>query len=100
MTGFFFGRFRQVSTTFAGALPARVRFPSAKMPLDQLLSTLPLLKPRIYSVASDARYSPEKVEFTIVINQRLGCCLVFFFVCVCQSGKHYAKVAFYPWAAV
>ncbi|CAJ1351344.1 unnamed protein product, partial [Effrenium voratum] len=46
-----------------------LKFPSAKMPLDQLLSTLPLLKPRIYSVASDARYSPEKVEFTIVINQ-------------------------------
>ncbi|CAJ1388754.1 unnamed protein product, partial [Effrenium voratum] len=45
------------------------KFPSAKMPLEQLLSTLPLLKPRIYSIASDARYSPKAVEFTIVINQ-------------------------------
>jgi len=45
------------------------KFSSAKMPLEQLLSVLPLIKPRIYSIASDARYSPKAVEFTIVINQ-------------------------------
>eukprot|EP00913_Durusdinium_trenchii_P014171 g13299.t1 len=39
------------------------------MPLEQLLSILPPIKPRIYSIASDARYSPKAVEFTIVINQ-------------------------------
>eukprot|EP00435_Cladocopium_sp_Y103_P027715 s2538_g6.t2 len=31
-------------------------FSSAKMPLEQLLSILPLIKPRIYSIGSDARY--------------------------------------------
>eukprot|EP00931_Biecheleriopsis_adriatica_P085459 TRINITY_DN5993_c0_g1_i1.p1 TRINITY_DN5993_c0_g1~~TRINITY_DN5993_c0_g1_i1.p1 ORF type:complete len:1862 (-),score=488.91 TRINITY_DN5993_c0_g1_i1:144-5729(-) len=45
------------------------KYPSAKMPLEQLLSTVPLIKPRIYSIASDARYSPNCVEFTVVINQ-------------------------------
>ncbi|CAE7630777.1 PFOR [Symbiodinium pilosum] len=45
------------------------KYPSAKMPLEQLISVLPMIKPRIYSIASDARYSPKAVEFTIVINQ-------------------------------
>lgn len=45
------------------------KFPSAKPPLEQLLSTMPLIKPRIYSIASDANYAPGKVEFTVVINQ-------------------------------
>jgi sulfite reductase alpha subunit-like flavoprotein len=45
------------------------QFPSAKPPLEQLLSFVPLLKPRIYSIANDAGYCPGKVEFTVVINQ-------------------------------
>jgi len=45
------------------------KFPSAKLPLEQLLSILPLIKPRIYSIASDANYAPGKVDFTVVINQ-------------------------------
>eukprot|EP00933_Yihiella_yeosuensis_P006407 TRINITY_DN1110_c0_g2_i4.p1 TRINITY_DN1110_c0_g2~~TRINITY_DN1110_c0_g2_i4.p1 ORF type:complete len:1858 (-),score=525.91 TRINITY_DN1110_c0_g2_i4:496-6069(-) len=45
------------------------KFSTAKPPLEQLLSFVPLIKPRVYSIASDANYVPGKVEFTVVINQ-------------------------------
>jgi len=45
------------------------KYKSAKPPLEQLLSIVPLLKPRIYSIASDAHYAPGQVDFTVVINQ-------------------------------
>lgn len=44
-------------------------FPSAKPPLEQLLSILPMIKPRVYSIASDAAFMPGRIEFTVVINQ-------------------------------
>ncbi|CAE8716661.1 unnamed protein product [Polarella glacialis] len=45
------------------------KFSSARPPLEQLLSIVPLIKPRIYSIASDDKYKPDCVEFTVVINQ-------------------------------
>jgi len=45
------------------------KFPSAKPPLDQLMSILPLNKPRLYSIASSPFYSPDILDLTIVINQ-------------------------------
>jgi sulfite reductase alpha subunit-like flavoprotein len=44
------------------------KFPSAKPPLDQLLSIVPMTKPRLYSMASSPFYSPTVIDFTIVIN--------------------------------
>jgi len=45
------------------------KFPSAKPPLDQLLSIVPLIKPRLYSMASSPFYDQERLDLTIVINQ-------------------------------
>jgi len=45
------------------------KFPSAKPPLDQLMSILPLSKPRLYSVASSPFFETELLDLTIVINQ-------------------------------
>merc|ERR1712232_213033 len=44
-------------------------FPSAKPPLEQLISILPLTKPRLYSIASSPFYAPDILDLTIVINQ-------------------------------
>jgi sulfite reductase (NADPH) flavoprotein alpha-component len=45
------------------------KFPSAKPPLDQIMSILPLMKPRLYSVASSPFLCPGSLDLTIVINQ-------------------------------
>jgi len=45
------------------------KFPSAKPPLEQLMSMLPLSKPRLYSVASSPFYSENQFDLTIVIDQ-------------------------------
>jgi len=45
------------------------KFPSAKPPLEQLLTILPLTKPRLYSIASSPFLEPELLDLTIVINQ-------------------------------
>jgi len=45
------------------------KYSSAKPSLEQLMSIVPLMKPRIYSIASDAHYAPGQVDFTVVINQ-------------------------------
>jgi len=44
-------------------------FPSAKPPLEQLLNLLPVMKPRLYSIANSSFYDPDCIELTIVINQ-------------------------------
>eukprot|EP00746_Dinoflagellata_sp_MGD_P157228 gnl/MRDRNA2_/MRDRNA2_86144_c0_seq1.p1 gnl/MRDRNA2_/MRDRNA2_86144_c0~~gnl/MRDRNA2_/MRDRNA2_86144_c0_seq1.p1 ORF type:complete len:1430 (+),score=380.90 gnl/MRDRNA2_/MRDRNA2_86144_c0_seq1:498-4292(+) len=44
-------------------------FPSAKPPLEQLLTIIPVMKPRLYSIASSSFYDPGCIELTIVINQ-------------------------------
>jgi len=45
------------------------KFPSAKPPLDQIMSIFPLTKPRLYSVASCPFYAPGVIDLTIVINR-------------------------------
>jgi sulfite reductase alpha subunit-like flavoprotein len=45
------------------------KFPSAKPDLSQLIGLLPAIKPRLYSIANSADYTPGCVELTIVINQ-------------------------------
>jgi sulfite reductase alpha subunit-like flavoprotein len=45
------------------------KFPSAKPPLDQLMSILPLTKPRLYSIASSPFLEPDILDLTIVINE-------------------------------
>merc|ERR1719171_3036995 len=43
-------------------------YPSAKPPLEQLLSMIPCIKPRLYSIASSQRAMNDKLELMIVIN--------------------------------
>jgi len=45
------------------------KYSSAKPPLDQLMSIVPLTKPRLYSIASSPFYKQGVLELTIVINQ-------------------------------
>merc|ERR1719299_182565 len=44
------------------------QFPSAKPPLEQLMSMVPCIKPRLYSIASSQRAMNDRVELMIVIN--------------------------------
>jgi len=67
------------SVTFADLLK---EFPSAHPPLEHLMSMIPCIKPRLYSIASSQRYVNDKVELMIVINDwetpsgkyRIGTC--------------------------
>jgi homodimeric pyruvate:ferredoxin (flavodoxin) oxidoreductase len=43
-------------------------YPSAKPPLEHLLSMIPCIKPRLYSIASSQRAMNDKVQLMIVIN--------------------------------
>ena len=52
------------SVTYADVLRM---FPSAKPPLEHLLSLIPCIKPRLYSIASSQRFVNNKVELAIVI---------------------------------
>ncbi|EER05976.1 pyruvate:ferredoxin oxidoreductase/NADPH-cytochrome P450, putative [Perkinsus marinus ATCC 50983] len=47
------------------------RFPKSteSMTLVNFLEIIPLLKPRLYSIANSSFYTPNKVELTIVINR-------------------------------
>jgi len=45
------------------------KYPSAKPPLSQLLTLVPPMKYRLYSIANSADLIPGKIELTIVINQ-------------------------------
>jgi homodimeric pyruvate:ferredoxin (flavodoxin) oxidoreductase len=42
-------------------------FPSAKMPVEHMLSLIPAIKPRLYSIASSPRFDENVVELAIVI---------------------------------
>jgi len=44
------------------------KFPSAHVPLEHLLSLIPCVKPRLYSIASSQRYHNQMVELAVVIN--------------------------------
>ena len=41
-------------------------FPSAQVPLDYLLEFVPSIKPRLYSIASDAMMHPNHIELCVV----------------------------------
>jgi homodimeric pyruvate:ferredoxin (flavodoxin) oxidoreductase len=43
------------------------QFPSAHPPLEHLISMIPCIKPRLYSIASSPRFLPDTVELMIVI---------------------------------
>merc|ERR1719217_1855009 len=43
-------------------------YPSAKPPLEQLMSMVPCIKPRLYSIASSQRAMNDDLELMIVIN--------------------------------
>jgi len=51
--------------TFADVL---LQFPSAKPTLNQLLTMLPVIKPRLYTIASSTRKTPGSIELTIITN--------------------------------
>mmetsp|Transcript_97806 Transcript_97806/g.276848 ORF Transcript_97806/g.276848 Transcript_97806/m.276848 type:complete len:1894 (+) Transcript_97806:108-5789(+) len=51
--------------TFADVL---LQFPSAKPTLNQLLTMLPVIKPRLYTIASSTRKSPGAIELTVITN--------------------------------
>ncbi|KAF4670389.1 hypothetical protein FOL47_002066 [Perkinsus chesapeaki] len=56
------------SVSFADVLR---RFPKSteSMTLVNFLEIIPLLKPRLYSIANSSFYTPNKVELTVVINR-------------------------------
>ena len=41
-------------------------FPSAQVPLDYLIEFVPAIKPRLYSIASDALMHPNHIELCVV----------------------------------
>jgi len=45
------------------------KFPSAKPSLAHLLSLIPAIRYRLYSIANSADYTPGVIELTIVVNQ-------------------------------
>jgi len=51
--------------TFADVL---LKFPSARPTLNQLLTMLPVIKPRLYTIASSTRNSPGSLELTVITN--------------------------------
>ncbi|KAF4722763.1 hypothetical protein FOZ62_009059, partial [Perkinsus olseni] len=57
-----------LSVSFADVLR---RFPKSaeSMTLVNFLEIIPLLKPRLYSIANSSFYTPNKVELTVVINR-------------------------------
>jgi len=71
------------SLTFAEVL---LKFPSAKPTLNQLLTMLPIIKPRLYTIASSTRLTPGSIEMTVITNDwktnsgqvRVGSCTDYF----------------------
>jgi len=61
------------------------RYPSAKPSVEHLLTILPCIKPRLYTIASSSRHFPGKARLTVVVNdwqtpsgaQRIGLCTDF-----------------------
>lgn len=53
------------SLTFADVL---LKFPSAKPDLNQLITMLPIVKPRLYTIASSMRLTPGAIELTVITN--------------------------------
>jgi len=51
--------------TFADVL---LKFPQAKPDLNQLLTMIPAIKPRLYTIASSTRYTPGSIELTVITD--------------------------------
>merc|ERR1719198_243061 len=45
-----------------------LKFPSAKPTLNQLLTMIPVIKPRLYTIASSMRLTPGMIELTVITN--------------------------------
>ena len=54
----------QYTPTFADLL---VKFPSAKFSVEELIRTIPAIKPRLYSISSSQRAHPNSVHLLIVL---------------------------------
>jgi len=54
------------SLTFAEVL---LKFPSVRPDLNQLITMLPVIKPRLYTIASSTRSSPGSIELTVITNE-------------------------------
>jgi homodimeric pyruvate:ferredoxin (flavodoxin) oxidoreductase len=71
------------SLTFAEVLQ---KFPSAKPDLNQLITMLPVIKPRLYTIASSVRSTPGSIELTVITNtwennkgeEKVGSCTDYF----------------------
>lgn len=71
------------SLTFADVL---LKFRDAKPDLNQLITMLPVMKPRLYTIASSTRNSPGAIELTVITNtwesnsgeEKVGSCTDFF----------------------
>jgi len=69
--------------TFAEVLQ---KFPSAKPDLNQLITMLPGIKPRLYTIASSTRATPGSIELTVITNtfennkgeEKVGSCTDYF----------------------
>eukprot|EP00440_Ansanella_granifera_P049780 gb/GFBE01053950.1/.p1 GENE.gb/GFBE01053950.1/~~gb/GFBE01053950.1/.p1 ORF type:complete len:1885 (+),score=518.72 gb/GFBE01053950.1/:1-5655(+) len=71
------------SLTFAEVL---LKFPSVKPDLNQLITMLPVMKPRLYTIASSTRSTPGSIELTVITNtwetntgdEKVGSCTDYF----------------------
>merc|ERR1740123_1803026 len=69
--------------TFAEVL---LKFPSVKPDLNQLITMVPPIKPRLYTIASSTRSTPDSIELTVITNdwlnnsgqRKVGSCTDFF----------------------
>jgi len=81
------------SLTFADLL---LKFPSAKPSLNQLITMLPVMKPRLYTIASSTRSTPGAIELTVITNtwktnsgdEKVGSCTDFFERMETESGQN------------
>merc|ERR1712113_809409 len=71
------------SLTFADVM---LKFPTAKLDLNQLITVLPSMKPRLYTIASSLRNTPGSIELIVITdtwltpsgNERVGSCTDYF----------------------
>ena len=54
------------SLTYADVL---LKFPSVKPDLNQLITMLPSIKPRLYTIASSTRDTPGFIELTVITDE-------------------------------
>jgi len=71
------------SLSFAEVL---LKFPSVKPDLNQLITMLPVMKPRLYTIASSTRRTPGSIELTVITDdwttpsgkRKVGSCTDYF----------------------